>query len=216
MKSFRLISLLILFVVCSHIFLPKEKVETFFYNTKDFNIFIKDTSTVMCKLEMKFFFKRFNGILFMKRSAQKDYYFVCTTQFGLKIFEFTLKQDNFSVQYCIPSLNKPQYIAMFENQFRLLCGVFKKEYSCYPAPEANICVEDYRNGDTLFRYFWVPNDTLAHFMQFKIKERTRIEGKVLYSKEKKVEGMYYKHKGKGLKLWLKPMENTIINENDSL
>ncbi len=218
MKSFCLISCFVACIFSSISFAQQTKEADFKpYNT--FNIFVKDTSAVSCKLEIKFKFKRFKGILYIKKTTEKECFIVCTTQFGMKIFEFQFQEGQFRVGYCIPYLNNPEYILMFENQFRLLCGVFSPNFQVKTQSLKSLKTQTYYQTDTLFRYFFLNEANSSSFpikMEYETHEKIMLTGQVEFSGSKQPMGMKFKQKGKGIKLFLSPIEKSTLNENDSL
>ncbi len=76
--------------------------------------------TLIYKTSIDFYQRNISGLLIIKKTEKQNYRIALTTQFGLKIFDFALKEGNFEVVYCIEYLNKKSIISTFEDDFKLL------------------------------------------------------------------------------------------------
>ncbi|MDY6801979.1 MAG: hypothetical protein SVU94_12265 [Bacteroidota bacterium] len=76
--------------------------------------------TLIYKTSIDFYQRNITGLLIIKKTEEQNYRIALTTQFGLKIFDFALKEGNLEVVYCIEYLNKKSIISTFEDDFKLL------------------------------------------------------------------------------------------------
>jgi hypothetical protein len=76
--------------------------------------------TLIYKTSINFYQRNISGLLIIKKTDKQNYRIALTTQFGLKIFDFVLKEGNLEVVYCIEYLNKKSIISTFEDDFKLL------------------------------------------------------------------------------------------------
>ncbi|HSH53159.1 MAG TPA: hypothetical protein VK982_15650 [Bacteroidales bacterium] len=76
--------------------------------------------TLIYKTSIDFYQRNISGLLIIKKTDAQTYRIVLTTQFGLKIFDFELKEGNLKVVYCIDYLNKKSVISTFQDDFSLL------------------------------------------------------------------------------------------------
>ena len=80
----------------------------------------KSEKTLIYKTSIDFYQRNISGLLIIKKTDKQNYRIALTTQFGLKVFDFALKEGNLEVVYCIEYLNKNSLISTFEDDFKLL------------------------------------------------------------------------------------------------
>jgi len=80
----------------------------------------KSEKTLIYKTSIGFYQRNISGLLIIKKTDKQNYRIALTTQFGLKIFDFALKEGDLEVVYCIEYLNKNSLISTFEDDFNLL------------------------------------------------------------------------------------------------
>lgn len=80
----------------------------------------KSEKTLIYKTSIDFYQRNISGLLIIKKTDKQNYRIALTTQFGLKIFDFALKEGDLEVVYCIEYLNKNSLISTFEDDFNLL------------------------------------------------------------------------------------------------
>ena len=61
-----------------------------------------------------------SGLFFMKRTSATSIRILFSNELGMNFFDVELKDDQFIVHSCFPSLNKPSLLKLLENDFRLL------------------------------------------------------------------------------------------------
>jgi hypothetical protein len=78
-------------------------------------------------MEISFFGKRFNGMLLVKRQDSETVRILINSYFGMSMADFELRAGTFTVHYLLDAMNKPSVVALFKNDFKLLCGLYLPE-----------------------------------------------------------------------------------------
>ncbi len=76
----------------------------------------------MQKFNMQLSFKKqsFSGMLIVQRKANDEIRIVASTFFGPTLFDFGLKDEQFTVYSCVEPLRNKRVIMLFENDFKKL------------------------------------------------------------------------------------------------
>ena len=61
-----------------------------------------------------------SGLLFIKPESEDRYRIAMTTKMGQKIFDFSLDQQHFTVNYCLPQLNRKIVLTQLERDLHLI------------------------------------------------------------------------------------------------
>lgn len=64
--------------------------------------------------------KHFNGMLIAKKMDDGELRIVASTMFGLSLFDFGMKGENWEVYSCIEPMRKDRILKLFEKDFKLL------------------------------------------------------------------------------------------------
>ena len=65
-----------------------------------------------------------SGLLFIKPEGEEEYRIAMTTKMGQKIFDFSLDKENFTVNYCVPQLNRKIVLSLLEKDLHLITDSF--------------------------------------------------------------------------------------------
>jgi len=83
-----------------------------------------------------------SGLFFLKRFSANDIRIVFSNEMGMNFFDVELKQNEFIVHSCFPSLNREALLKLLENDFRLLLftdtTIFKIKQGRSKDPELNV------------------------------------------------------------------------------
>ncbi len=125
-KSFQLISILLIclgFISCSK--------NTYPIKTGSPAIVPISSEVQKYNLKMDFMSKHFNGILVIRKMNDGEIRILASTLFGLSLFDFGLKGENWQVYSCIEPMRKDRILKIFEKDFKLLFlpdrNIIKKE-----------------------------------------------------------------------------------------
>lgn len=110
----------------------------------------------------------FSGLLFIKKTGA-TYRTVCTTQFGMKLFDLEIGEKSRTVHHCIEALNRRLLLNVLEDDMRLL--LFAPE----PSNKRNIYLSNEYPEQLIIRltkgtkrYFYITgkqNDTIQQIRQ---------------------------------------------------
>lgn len=119
-QNFLISCLLVLFTSCSLSttkgYLEQDKSIDFVENN-----YFSDTETdYVYKANFDVYKHSFGGILIIKMIQNENYRIVFTTEFGKKIFDFELVNNDFITHYILEELNKKIIIKTLQNDFQIL------------------------------------------------------------------------------------------------
>ncbi|MBL0049618.1 MAG: hypothetical protein IPP32_16150 [Bacteroidetes bacterium] len=72
------------------------------------------------KANVNLYGKKFGGLLLIKNMPDSSYRFVFTTETGIKLFDFELKNDSFKVHFCIEKFNKAGVLQTLASDLKLV------------------------------------------------------------------------------------------------
>lgn len=114
-RSFQLISILLVcltFVSCSK--------NTYPLKTGPAPIISVGNKAQKYNMTLDFGGKHFNGMLIAKTMEDGEIRIVASTMFGLSLFDFGMKGENWNVYSCIEPMRKDRVLKIFETDFKLL------------------------------------------------------------------------------------------------
>lgn len=116
-----LISISTIFISCGSYpkkkhFEPVDQVKTQIVNP----YFSDGTKDYIYKADISFFKKNFSGICILKKLGEIQHRVVFTTEMGTKIFDFSISQDDFQINYILPEMDKKMVITKLKEDFRVL------------------------------------------------------------------------------------------------
>ncbi len=88
--------------------------------------FADETADYVYKAAISVYGNELSGILIAKKTAPETHRIVFTTEFGNKLFDFELENDDFKVNYILDDLNRPIIVNTLQADFRLL---FRKDFA---------------------------------------------------------------------------------------
>lgn len=115
-RSFQFISLLLLlfltFAACSRNSYPLK--------TGDIPIIPVGNEVQKYHLTLDFAGKHFSGMLIAKMMDNEEIRIIASTMFGLNLFDFGLKGEEWRIYSCIEPMRKKRVLKLFETDFKLL------------------------------------------------------------------------------------------------
>ena len=72
------------------------------------------------KAAVNLYGKKFGGLLLIKNMADSSYRIVFTTETGIKLFDFEIKGEKFTVHYCIEKFNRDAVLNTIASDIKLL------------------------------------------------------------------------------------------------
>jgi len=124
--------------------------------------------------------QNFSGLLIIKQTLPGEYRTLFTTETGFKVFDFTIKNDSYAINYAVGALNK-KFIASrlaYTVQAMLLREIATKDFAVYRVGEFSI--QSYSVGK--YMYELKRDRTLSE----------KVFGQTVYVKgKKKAEATFY-------------------------
>lgn len=119
------------------------------------------------KISIEAFGNDFGGILVAKKLADQHYRFAMINEFGGKLMDFELIQNQLKLNYAIEQLDRKMLLNLLEKDFSMLFS------------ESNVISETYQMGKGKLMkssqnlYYFLENDTLKeiHFAKRKLKTK---------------------------------------------
>ena len=131
--------------------------------------FSDSTKDYVYKANIEAFGNSFGGLFIVKKLAQNHHRIAFTTELGNKIFDFSFREDNFTVNHIIKELDKKILINILKNDFRILVKeniVVDKLFSS----KENVLYQTHVDGKLYF--FSKEQDQLQKIIQVKNGKRT--------------------------------------------
>lgn len=75
---------------------------------------------ILFNTKIYFYKKYFTGLLFIKQTSENNFRLVFISEIGKKIFDFTLNNNTFKVEYILPAIDKPILIKTLKKDFSLM------------------------------------------------------------------------------------------------
>lgn len=126
------------------------------------------------KANFDVFMHNFGGVLIIKKINNEQHRFVFTTEFGKKIFDFELINDDFKVNYILDDLNKKVIVNTLQKDLQLLVkqrGNVFKEFE----KDNEVAYQTLLNGQFNFYFFSKGNKHLTKIISTsKHKEKVTI------------------------------------------
>lgn len=124
MRRFLLLSFLyslVLLSFCSCKTFKLEDAEPFplTKNHKE-NLYFTSSQDYIYKCQMEIYGNDISGILIIKKISETTHRVVMTSDFGNKMIDFELSENDFKLNYVLPDLDKKMVINFFKNDFREL------------------------------------------------------------------------------------------------
>ncbi len=122
MRSLWLSSLLLICLGCaSNSYKNLSQIETKTIDSTLFPSFFKNlTPAALYKTDVTLYGKSIGGLLLLKYMPDSSYRIVFTNETGIKLFDFELKEDKFTVHFCIEKFNKDAVLQTIANDLKLV------------------------------------------------------------------------------------------------
>ncbi len=89
------------------------------------NLYFSSNEDYVYKCQMDIYKNHVSGILIVKKLNENTHRVVLTSDFGNKLIDFEISNDNFKLNYVLPDLDKKIVINFLKNDFREL---LKRQY----------------------------------------------------------------------------------------
>ena len=83
-------------------------------------VFKSTDSSLFFNMQIDYKDNHFSGLLLVKSSEKDTYRAVFISHFGMSIFDFEFRQNNFTINYCTEILNRKQIINTLKTDFQIL------------------------------------------------------------------------------------------------
>lgn len=90
------------------------------------NLFFSSNKDYVYKCQMEVYGNDISGILIIKKISDSTHRIVMTTDFGNKMIDFEISENDFKLNYVLPDLDKKMVINFLKNDFQEL---LRKNYS---------------------------------------------------------------------------------------
>jgi hypothetical protein len=84
------------------------------------NLYFSSNEDYVYKCQMEVYGNDISGILIVKKISETSHRVVMTSDFGNKMIDFEISEDNFKLNYVLEDLNKKMVINFLKNDFREL------------------------------------------------------------------------------------------------
>jgi hypothetical protein len=133
------------------------------------NNYFSSPEDYLYKCHMEVYGNDISGILVMKKIDEKTHRVVMTTDFGNKMIDFEISENNFKLNYVLADLDKKMVINFLKNDFQLL---LKKNFSVQ---------EKLENKDSTI--FVSNEDKNTYYLYF--NKDSKLLQQLIYTKNKK-------------------------------
>jgi len=170
------------------------------------NVFPINFEKGLYKTNIRFLRKDYSGLMFFKKSSdKKETRMVFMSEFGLKFFDFKLKDNgDFTVEYIIDELNKKGLISVLEQDMKLLFpNLINSDVKHYKTKKENILVDKFNDGKYRYYYFFNKGNNTVSSIEYSSRIFNNIKIEIKDYKEKTPSLIDIKHVNISLKLHLK-------------
>ncbi len=174
MKRFLTISLLFFIIVSCSLPTTKGYLEQGVQKGVIENSYFSNEKTdYIYKAKVEIFNKKFGGLFIIKKTGVEQHRIVFTTEFGNKMFDFSIDKGSFKVNYIADELNKKAVLNTLQNDFSILVSQNRKVTKQFDANKEVIYKSSYDKDYDLYYFFLKENQQL-----FKIVKSSRTKEKV--------------------------------------
>lgn len=99
------------------------------------NLFFSSNKDYVYKCQMEVYGNDISGILIIKKISDSTHRIVMTTDFGNKMIDFEISENDFKLNYVLPDLDKKMVINFLKNDFQEL---LRKNYSVNESFQDNL------------------------------------------------------------------------------
>lgn len=124
LQSFLYSSLLLLFISCKT-YQPAEATSVATTEKTVENLYFSSAEDYVYKCQMDIYKNHVSGILIVKKINDTTHRVALTSDFGNKLIDFEISENNFKLNYVLPDLDKKIVINFLKNDFQML---LKKQY----------------------------------------------------------------------------------------
>ncbi|WP_298474472.1 hypothetical protein [uncultured Maribacter sp.] len=161
--------------------------------------FSNTTKDYVYKADLKFYKRKFSGIIIVKKIGSKEHRLVFTTEMGNKIFDFSFYENDFKVNYVLQDMNKKIILNMLQTDFAALLKEYNVSIKDYT--KKNLEVKETKMANKAYFYFYENKELVKIVRENKGKE------KVVYHfseiKNNIAQGILIEHKNIKLNIKLK-------------
>ncbi len=107
------------------------------------------------KANVNLYGKKFGGLLLLKNMPDSSYRFVFTTETGIKLFDFELKNDSFKVHFCIEKFNKAAVLQTLSSDLKLVLTENRmgQNAQILSAPDNKLTIYKFSGGQVQEYYY---------------------------------------------------------------
>lgn len=174
MRRFLLLSLLcslvlLSFVSCKTYKLPDAEPLPIHKSFKTENLFFSSYQDYIYKCQMEIYGNNISGILIIKKISDTTHRVVMTSDFGNKMIDFEISENDFKLNYVLEDLNKKMVLNFLKNDFQEL---LRQKYNL---------TERFKNNESIIDISKTGKKTYYLFH----KKETEILTQIVYTKNKK-------------------------------
>ena len=144
---------------------PKKhnfQIETTLNNSIHNPYFSNETKDYVYKASIEVYDNHISGIFIVKKLGEANHRIVFTTEMGNKIFDFSLLNDTFKLNYIIEDMNKA-----------ILINILKKDFKALIQEKAPV-IKSYSSHDTLIYETTLSNKKHFYFKTHQLNKIIRV------------------------------------------
>jgi hypothetical protein len=148
---------ILLFIGCANSNYSKlNRIQSKTIDSSDLSSLFKNVNPApLYKTEVNLYGNKFGGLLLIKAMQDSSYRIVFTTETGIKLFDFELKAEKFTVHFCIDKFNKEAVLATIAADIRLLVieNRLNQHAELYTSSENDYLIYKFNNAKLSDYYF---------------------------------------------------------------
>jgi len=137
------------------------------------NLYFSSKEDFVYKCQMEVYGNDISGILIIKKISDSTHRVVMTSDFGNKMIDFEISENDFKLNYVLPDLDKKMVINFLKNDFREL---LKQKYAVTERFENNeYFIDVSKNGKKTYYLFFDKTTEILKQIVFTQNKREKID-----------------------------------------
>lgn len=177
------------------------------------NLYFSSTEDYVYKCQMDIYKNQVSGILILKKISETTHRVVMTTDFGNKMIDFEVSENDFKLNYVLPDLDKKMVINFLKNDFQEL---LRQKYILTERFENNESIIDIsKDGKKTYYLFYGKETKLLHQIVLTKKKKEKIDFRFEAKKPTFAELIKIQHKDFKINIKLFQITETEDHANDT-
>ncbi|MFL9835149.1 hypothetical protein [Chryseobacterium terrae] len=213
LQNFLYSLIFLLLVSCKTYKLTDAKPLPLHKSFKTENLFFTSSQDYIYKCQMEVYGNNISGILIIKKISKTKHRVVMTTDFGNKMIDFELAENDFKLNYVLPDLDKKIVINFLKNDFQEL---LRQKYILTERFENNESIIDIsKDGKKTYYLFYGKETKLLHQIVLTKNKREKINFRFDAKKPTFAEIIEIQHKDFKIDIKLFQITETEAHANDT-